>query len=218
MRETPGGPPGRWAASPTASYPSAGEGRGPHPAPGRGWGWGVGAAAVLGLAPLRRKTLQLSRQLKEQAVEAQACYSLGNTYTLLQDHERAAEYHLRHLLIAQELADRCAGADPAGGSHHPQALAQADYSRPGLSPRPCSATDHQVTLSRAALPGPRPPSVPGPCRPLSGTRRDRVTLGQSRAVPLDTAACKFYLSCPVHRPFSLCKCQSRWRDSQTGDS
>ncbi|KAB0388526.1 hypothetical protein E2I00_009600, partial [Balaenoptera physalus] len=52
------------------------------------------------------KTLQLSRQLKDQAVEAQACYSLGNTYTLLQDYERAAEYHLRHLLIAQELADR----------------------------------------------------------------------------------------------------------------
>lgn len=59
------------------------------------------------LAPPPRKTLQLSRQLKDQAVEAQACYSLGNTYTLLQDHERAAEYHLRHLLIAQELADRC---------------------------------------------------------------------------------------------------------------
>lgn len=57
---------------------------------------------------LRRKTLQLSRQLRDQAVEAQACYSLGNTYTLLQDYERAAEYHLRHLLIAQELADRCA--------------------------------------------------------------------------------------------------------------
>lgn len=57
--------------------------------------------------PPPRKTLQLSRQLKDQAVEAQACYSLGNTYTLLQDHERAAEYHLRHLLIAQELADRC---------------------------------------------------------------------------------------------------------------
>lgn len=56
---------------------------------------------------LHRKTLQLSRQLRDQAVEAQACYSLGNTYTLLQDYERAAEYHLRHLVIAQELADRC---------------------------------------------------------------------------------------------------------------
>lgn len=63
---------------------------------------------------LRRKTLQLSRQLRDQAVEAQACYSLGNTYTLLQDYERAAEYHLRHLLIAQELADRC--ADVVGGA------------------------------------------------------------------------------------------------------
>lgn len=61
---------------------------------------------------LHRKTLQLSRQLRDQAVEAQACYSLGNTYTLLQDYERAAEYHLRHLVIAQELADRCVGARP----------------------------------------------------------------------------------------------------------
>lgn len=47
-------------------------------------------------------------------MEAQACYSLGNTYTLLQDYERAAEYHLRHLLIAQELADRCAGRGLGG--------------------------------------------------------------------------------------------------------
>lgn len=53
-----------------------------------------------------RKTLQLSRQLKDQAVEAQACYSLGNTCTLLQDYEKAIEYHLRHLVIAQELGDR----------------------------------------------------------------------------------------------------------------
>lgn len=61
---------------------------------------------------LHRKTLQLSRQLRDQAVEAQACYSLGNTYTLLQDYERAAEYHLRHLVIAQELADRCVRTRP----------------------------------------------------------------------------------------------------------
>ncbi|KAG5271976.1 hypothetical protein AALO_G00160250 [Alosa alosa] len=38
--------------------------------------------------------------------EAQACYSLGNTYTLLQQYERAIDYHLKHLLIAQELNDR----------------------------------------------------------------------------------------------------------------
>uniref|UniRef100_A0A8C6X8P4 G protein signaling modulator 1 n=1 Tax=Naja naja TaxID=35670 RepID=A0A8C6X8P4_NAJNA len=52
------------------------------------------------------KTLHLSRQLKDQTVEAQTCYSLGNTYTLLEDYEKAVEYHLKHLAIAQELGDR----------------------------------------------------------------------------------------------------------------
>lgn len=121
-------------------------------------------------APLRRKTLQLSRQLKEQAVEAQACYSLGNTYTLLQDHERAAEYHLRHLLIAQELADRCAGQTRPGAPTGPAGHGASRLQRPGLGLRPCSTTDRRVTPSRAALPGPQPPSVHGPRRPLSGTR------------------------------------------------
>lgn len=49
----------------------------------------------------------MARQLKDLAVEAQACYSLGNTYTLLQDYERAIDYHLKHLIIAQDLNDRC---------------------------------------------------------------------------------------------------------------
>lgn len=53
-----------------------------------------------------RRTLQLARQLKDRAVEAQACYSLGNTYTLLQDYEKAIDYHLKHLVIAQELHDK----------------------------------------------------------------------------------------------------------------
>lgn len=53
-----------------------------------------------------RRTLQLARLLKDKAVEAQACYSLGNTYTLLQDYERAIDYHLKHLVIAQDLSDR----------------------------------------------------------------------------------------------------------------
>lgn len=53
-----------------------------------------------------RKTLLLARQLKDRAVEAQSCYSLGNTYTLLQDYEKAIDYHLKHLAIAQELNDR----------------------------------------------------------------------------------------------------------------
>uniref|UniRef100_A0A3B5LD44 Uncharacterized protein n=1 Tax=Xiphophorus couchianus TaxID=32473 RepID=A0A3B5LD44_9TELE len=46
-----------------------------------------------------RKTLQLARLFKDKAVEAQACYSLGNTYTLLQDYERAIDFHLKHLVI-----------------------------------------------------------------------------------------------------------------------
>lgn len=50
--------------------------------------------------------MSLSQELKDRAVEAQACYSLGNTYTLLRDYETAIEYHLRHLLIAQHLIDR----------------------------------------------------------------------------------------------------------------
>lgn len=50
--------------------------------------------------------MQLARVLKDRAVEAQACYSLGNTYTLLQDYERAIDYHLKHLIIAQDLSDR----------------------------------------------------------------------------------------------------------------
>lgn len=92
-----------------------------HPAEGGPQGRGVLETLLPGADPcaLLRKTLQLSRQLKDQAVEAQACYSLGNTYTLLQDYERAAEYHLRHLLIAQELADRCAGPRGRWGRARP---------------------------------------------------------------------------------------------------
>jgi len=44
--------------------------------------------------------------LGDRAVEAQACYSLGNTYTLLRDYTKAIEYHLRHLSIAQLLNDK----------------------------------------------------------------------------------------------------------------
>jgi G-protein signaling modulator 2 len=36
----------------------------------------------------------------------QACYSLGNTYTLLKDYPRAVEFHTYHLRIAQELFDK----------------------------------------------------------------------------------------------------------------
>lgn len=53
-----------------------------------------------------RRTLALAQELGDRAVEAQACYSLGNTYTLLRDYETAIEYHLRHMIIAQHLVDR----------------------------------------------------------------------------------------------------------------
>ena len=53
-----------------------------------------------------RRTLSLTVELDERAVEAQACYSLGNTYTLLRDFPTAIYYHHRHLEIAQELGDR----------------------------------------------------------------------------------------------------------------
>lgn len=53
-----------------------------------------------------RKTLQIAKQLGDKALEAQACYSLGNTYTLLKDYEKAIEFHMKHLKIAQELDDR----------------------------------------------------------------------------------------------------------------
>lgn len=53
-----------------------------------------------------RRTLALSIELGERAVEAQACYSLGNTYTLLRDFPTAIDYHQRHLTIAQELGDK----------------------------------------------------------------------------------------------------------------
>jgi len=68
--------------------------------------WSRGWKGIKAVCVARRRTLQLARQLKDRAVEAQACYSLGNTYTLLQDYERAIDYHLKHLIIAQDLNDR----------------------------------------------------------------------------------------------------------------
>jgi G-protein signaling modulator 2 len=53
-----------------------------------------------------RQTLALAHDLGDRAIEAQACYSLGNTYTLLRDYPTAVDYHQRHLSIAQELMDK----------------------------------------------------------------------------------------------------------------
>lgn len=100
-------------------------------------------------------------------MEAQACYSLGNTYTLLQDYERAAEYHLRHLLIAQELADRCvptgwgwgdAARGAPAGLLCPPPRPPRD---PGQAPRSDSGTSRSegrlVTAHRSFKP--RPPHI-----------------------------------------------------------
>jgi len=59
-----------------------------------------------------RQALQLSCQLCNRALEAQACYSLGNAYTLLGDYVQAIEYLALHLKIARELSD-CVGESRA---------------------------------------------------------------------------------------------------------
>ncbi len=48
----------------------------------------------------------LAQDLGNRAVEAQACYSLVNTYTLLRDYPTSINYHLRELRIAEELMDK----------------------------------------------------------------------------------------------------------------
>lgn len=53
-----------------------------------------------------RNALRLAQQLNDIALEAQACYSLGNTFTLLRDPATAVVFHLRHLVIARRLGDR----------------------------------------------------------------------------------------------------------------
>lgn len=101
-------------------------------------------------------------------MEAQACYSLGNTYTLLQDYERAAEYHLRHLLIAQELADRCAPRAP-GGPQQP-ALPLTTRGPPGSAFLPPGGTGEPLGagwLGPSPWPAVRLEQHPPPCRPLS---------------------------------------------------
>lgn len=50
--------------------------------------------------------MQIAQTLGDRIFEAQACYSLGNTFSLLGNYRGAIQYHLRHLEIAQELRDR----------------------------------------------------------------------------------------------------------------
>ena len=74
----------------------------------------------------------MARQLQDRAVEAQACYSLGNTYTLLQDYERAIDYHLKHLIIAQDLNDRYTHTH----THPAAGLQESHRQTPHQSPGP----------------------------------------------------------------------------------
>ena len=52
------------------------------------------------------ETMRLAQELQDRLMEAQACYSLGNCYTLMHDYEKAIEFHTLHLQIACDLEDR----------------------------------------------------------------------------------------------------------------
>ena len=45
-------------------------------------------------------------ELKDVAMEAQAAFSLGNTFMLMKDFDKAVEYLTRHLKIARDLSDK----------------------------------------------------------------------------------------------------------------
>ena len=55
---------------------------------------------------LCRSALEVSMSMGDIAYEAQACYSLGNTYTLMKDYPKAVDFHSRHLRYAIQLQDR----------------------------------------------------------------------------------------------------------------
>lgn len=52
------------------------------------------------------QALEIAVELGDRATEAQACYSLGNTFSLLHDYGESVKYHIRHLEIARELNDQ----------------------------------------------------------------------------------------------------------------
>lgn len=47
----------------------------------------------------------LSQQLGSKPLEAQACFSLANAYSLAGDHVMAAKYLNKHLWFAEDLGD-----------------------------------------------------------------------------------------------------------------
>ena len=52
------------------------------------------------------QSLSVSVELGDAAMEAQASFSLGNTYMLMKDYDRATDYLSRHLKIAEDLNDK----------------------------------------------------------------------------------------------------------------
>ena len=52
-----------------------------------------------------RQAMLLAQQLKSKPLEAQACFSLANTYSLAGDHVTAAKYLNKHLWFAEDLGD-----------------------------------------------------------------------------------------------------------------
>ena len=55
--------------------------------------------------PPVRQAMLMAQQLNNKPLEAQACFSLANTYSLAGDHIMAAKYLNKHLYFAEELGD-----------------------------------------------------------------------------------------------------------------
>ena len=51
--------------------------------------------------------MAVAREINDTAFVAQSCYSLGNTFTLMQNYHKAIEFHTIHLQYAQQLEDKC---------------------------------------------------------------------------------------------------------------
>ena len=62
--------------------------------------------AITALSSSLSNALEVAREMRDSAFEAQSCYSLGNVYTLMQSYHKAIEYHMLHLQFAIQLGDR----------------------------------------------------------------------------------------------------------------
>ncbi len=58
------------------------------------------------MSSLYRNALEVSKEVGDVAFEAQSCYSLGNTFTLMENYHRAIDYHMKHLHFALQLGDK----------------------------------------------------------------------------------------------------------------